>query len=506
MTDLHWTEVDHVTTIWVDAPAPLRVGLLFRTGRVDETLAFAGQTHLIEHMALSAMGDITHEHNGFVGGVVTSFSTVGQPEEVSSFLAGICEALTSLPSERLEGEKQILAAEDAARRYDFRSNLLTWRYGAAGYGLIGLPELGFRRATLEQLHEYSAARFTSENAVLWLSGPPPADLRLRLPHGMKQPIPPLTPIRKAFPSWVLDDACGGVAVSATVPRKYVSSIFRVIASRRLYKRLRTTQAVSYAPAVFYDPLDANTAHLVLYADSHKDHRAELVKVFGEVFDELGEVDETDVETARDEILKHRSGVLAPPPTDRAVMDAQLAAMEWILGAEFEPQEVREAQLSAVTPGDVSAFAGDIRETPIFALPSNVALQSCFGKRAPFSSVPIVKGRDAISIDAPIQRERLVYGPDGVSVLFPDGLHFTVRYAELEAALYFDDGAVHLIGSDATTMTVEPTLWRGGQRVCRKIRERVPTHLLVERRSRPAGVIPKPRTTALQRFRARLSKA
>ncbi len=88
MTELHWTEIDHITTIWTDAPGPLRAGLLFRTGRADETLATAGQTHLIEHMALSTLGDTEQRHNGFVSGVVTGFFTVAIRSKYPAFFRG----------------------------------------------------------------------------------------------------------------------------------------------------------------------------------------------------------------------------------------------------------------------------------------------------------------------------------------------------------------------------------------------------------------------------------
>jgi zinc protease len=505
MTEFHWTEVDHVITMWTDAPSPLRAGLLFRTGSVDETLAVAGQTHLIEHLALSTVGDREHRHNGFVGSVVTGFFTMGQPQEVSSFLASVCDALTSLPGNRLEGEKQILAAENAARPYDYRSNLLIWRYGATGYGLIGMPQLGLRSATMEQLRGYSAQRFTKENAVLWLSGPPPADLQLRLPHGMKQPPPALTPIQQTFPSWFVDNACGGVAAGSTVPRVSASTIFCEIAAKRLRERLRTVQAVSYAPRVFYDHLNADTAHLVLYADSDKDHRAELASIFGEVFEGFGQVDDAEVETARQQLLERWTGTLAPPLTDRIVMDVQRAAMDWIFGKEFESTEALVAEMLSVTASDVSKFGRDAQATAMFALPGKAAMRPWAGKPAPPSSGHAVQGREILSIDAPIQRERLVNGSDGVSVLFPNGSHWTARYSDLAAALYYEDGCVRLIGSDATTVIVEPTLWRDGQNVCRKIRERVPVHLLLAQGSRSADAIPKPKTTAWQRFRALLTR-
>lgn len=424
---------------------------------------------------------------------------------MTSFLASICDALTSIPSNRLEAEKQVLAAESAARPYDFRLNLLVWRYGTAGYGQLGMTELGIRKATLKQLHKHSAQRFTKENAILWLSGPPPTDLRLRLPHGTKQPIPPLAPIQHTFPCWFLDNASGGVAAGTTVPRVTVSSVFSEIASRRLHKRLRTVQAISYAPSVFYDHLNADTAHLVLYADSDRKHRKELTKVFGEVFEELGEVEESEVEAAQENIREHWTGDLAPPPTELMVLEAQRAAMDWILGKKFESIETIEAELSSVTVDDVSAFSSEMKATAMFALPGEALLGPRFGKRALISTSPAVQGRVTQSVDAPIQRQRLVHGPDGVSVLYPDGTHCTVRYSDLAAALYYEDGGVCLIGLDAVTITVEPTLWRGGQSVCHKIREQVPKHLVLDQSSRPASAIPKPTTTVWQRLRALLTQ-
>ena len=66
MAELHWTEVDGVTTVWGNGGTPLIGALLFRTGRADETLVTAGQTHLIEHLVLSDIEDPAHRNNGFV--------------------------------------------------------------------------------------------------------------------------------------------------------------------------------------------------------------------------------------------------------------------------------------------------------------------------------------------------------------------------------------------------------------------------------------------------------
>jgi hypothetical protein len=187
-----------------------------------------------------------------------------------------------------------------------------------------------------------------------------------------------------------------------------------------------------------------------------------------------------------------------------VLEAQRAATDWVLGKEFESLESNATQLASVDANAVVGVNRDVHATAMFALPSGAAWQPCFGQRALISTVPPVQGHTTLSVDAPIRPERLVHGPDGVSMIWLDGTHCTVRYDELAAALHYDDGCVTLIGSDAATVAVEPTLWPDGQRLCRTIRERVPPHLLLDQLSRPLTSIPKPSTTAWQRFRARLT--
>jgi predicted Zn-dependent peptidase len=502
MADLHWTEVDQVTTVWTDTPGPLQAGLLFRTGRADETLATSGITHLIEHLSLSEVNDQSQLVAGFVDGVVTSFLTRGQPEDVANVLANICAALNSLPGDRLESEKQVLAAEHASRTYNLPSDLLFWRYGTVGYGLLGLPEFGLKKITPEQLQNYSAERFTRENAFLWLSGPPPKDLRLILPHGKKQPLPCLTPVKNPFPYWHLDNHCGGVAAGITVSRVYAAMIFCGIASRRLHKHLRTDQALSYAPSVFYDPLNSDIAHLVLYADSDESHRADLAKAFAEVFEQLNVIALAEIKSVRNQILEHSIGPLAPPSADIKMMEVQRVARDWVFGNEYESLEMMASRYNSVTEEDVSSFARDLQANAIFALPGGARILPCFGKGAISSIEPVVDGQKAIKVDSPIQQEVLVYSPEGVSVLWTDGTHTTVRFSELAAVLSYEDGCLLLIGSDRWQITIEPTLWRNGTAICSEILEQVPEQLLIDQGPRPANAIPQPTTTAWQRFRTR----
>ena len=503
MIELHWTEVDGVAVVWAEAPGALRAGLLFRAGRADETLATSGHTHLIEHMAFTSMLDTLHRHNGTVDGTVTGFYTIGDPREVSDFLGNVCHALTSLPAERLEEEKRLLEAESATRPHDFCGHLLIWRFGATGYGLAGMAELGRNSATIDQLRKFSAQRFTTGNAILWLTGPPPAELRLRLPPGTKLPLPALAPIQNTFPSWFLDNHSGGMAAGALVPRASASMIFADMALERLRKRLRIELALSYGPGVYYFPLDANVAHLVLYADSDEARRADLANAFGEVVAGLAEIDDAEVEAARARIQDHWTGALAPPLEDRVTGEVQRAALDWLFGKPYEPKEALEAELAGTTRDDVAAVARQMHASVIFALPGAAQPGPWCGSPIPVSTAPIVRGHETASMDAPVRPERLRYGEDGVSLVAPDGSHCTVRYERLALALHHDDGCVSLIGDDAATLRIEPTLWRDGHEICRAIRERVPGHLLVKQPPRSPSEIPGPSTTAWQRFLAHL---
>lgn len=48
----HRTSTSGVPTFWTDGPGRFSAGLVFRVGRVDETLVTSGITHLVEHLAL----------------------------------------------------------------------------------------------------------------------------------------------------------------------------------------------------------------------------------------------------------------------------------------------------------------------------------------------------------------------------------------------------------------------------------------------------------------------
>ncbi|WP_307818659.1 hypothetical protein [Streptomyces sp. MBT62] len=164
---IHLTEVDGIPTLFAYAPGPLRAGLVFRVGIADETLARAGVTHLVEHLALYRQGLADYHFNGATKAAFTHFHVEGAEHEIVDYLHGVCASLADLPMERLETEKEILRTEESRRE---PGQLPLWRYGAQGYGLVSYPEWGVRGLRPEDVRHWTETWFTGGNAVLWIAG------------------------------------------------------------------------------------------------------------------------------------------------------------------------------------------------------------------------------------------------------------------------------------------------------------------------------------------------
>src|SRR6267378_8182433 len=85
----------------VDAPGPRRAVLAFRVGRADETLAWAGLTHLVEHLALLPFKEQPFTYGGQVEGARTLFYAQGTDAQLREFIDRLGENLRGLPLDHL---------------------------------------------------------------------------------------------------------------------------------------------------------------------------------------------------------------------------------------------------------------------------------------------------------------------------------------------------------------------------------------------------------------------
>lgn len=159
--------------------------LTFAVGARDETLPTVGVAHALEHLVMSTVRRLPIQIDATVSTTVTSFVASGTPERVGEFLTGVCAALSAPPVERLEVEAGVLAAEDGWVTHPMAALLYYVRYGARGAGLDWLDGPGPDGITAEQVNAFAQKWFTADNAVLQVTGPVPADLKLPLPTGTR---------------------------------------------------------------------------------------------------------------------------------------------------------------------------------------------------------------------------------------------------------------------------------------------------------------------------------
>lgn len=94
---IHHTEVDGIPTLFAYATGPMRAGLVFRVGVADETLAGAGITHLVEHLALHRQGLADYHFNGATKAAFTHFHVEGAEHEIVAYLDGVCTSSSICP-------------------------------------------------------------------------------------------------------------------------------------------------------------------------------------------------------------------------------------------------------------------------------------------------------------------------------------------------------------------------------------------------------------------------
>lgn len=471
------TEVDGVPTFWAEGPGNLVASLVFRVGMADEPLLWRGTSHLVEHLALGALGTPHLPHNGMVDATTTTFVASGSAEEVAEFLTGSVRALHALPYDRLDTERRILDAEAAQRGGSAMGTALSIRYGWRHHGLVTAPELGMRTVTPADIERWRTAWFTRGNAVLWLSGPPPAGLDLSaLPDGPRQPPPTPEPLPdQRFPCWY-PGAPNGLLVLLPVPRSTAASTAVAVTGQRLLQRLRHEEGRSYGVQSDYQPVTAHHAHALLAADCQPDHAAEVRDACVAELSRLAlqgpALEDLDAFRAQ----AHRAG----NDPARHVAHARRLAENELVGHETMLFEDFVAELDALTPTDLVAPLADALRQAVWVVPQHVGMTDRrVHEVVTFSSSAV--GGSSWSRTAPAHHEvpdRLVVGAEGVSLVWPDQRCVTVRWGGAAAVQHWTDGGRTLWGADGFILTLRPFEWAGGPAAVQAIDHFTPPGLAV----------------------------
>jgi zinc protease len=503
---LRRTEIDGVATVWCPVPGPLRAALTVRVGSADETLVTSGISHLLEHLALFGLGRPGDHSNGFVDQTQSVFTVEGDEAEVRDFLGDLTRHLVDPPVHRLDDERAVLGAEEAGRAPSPLDAQLIWRYGASGYGLAGLDQLGVRRVGPTDVIEWSHRYVTRANSVLWISGPPPAGLRLHLPDGAARPAPdPRRTLLPGGPAWFTGPA-GRITLDAVVTRGWPATALADVLRGRMIDELRLGRAVAYSPEAGYSRLTRDAARLVAGTDLVAERQGEGVGPMLALLEHLssgsGDGDGVRPEEIDAWVARNRRRALDPQHGLGILHGAA-----WDLLQGDEPRDARSwlEEMALVTPGEVAAVAREARASLLAQIPVGPATGSTGSLdsvaaiapvapgpgwvQAPRSREPRLTGREHRS-RTPGSPARLILGPDGISLVSGED-HLSVRPGATAAVLRWNDGRRVLVSDDGNQIVVEPTLWAGGPGLVEEVDRLWSPALVVEMGSRPDRAIPRP---------------
>lgn len=482
-------DVDGVPTLLAPTGGPMHAGLTFRVGTADETLARAGITHLIEHLALAPLGLADYHVNGMTAPAFTMFHTQGSEADIAAFLTAVCGHLSDLPTGRLNVEKEILRTEWSSRGATAIDEIPLWRHGARDFGLSSYPEWGLGALTADDLHEWAARWFTRENAVLWITGDRvPAGLQLALPTGVRQPVPVASSALPQTPAYFVNGA-RAVVLDSVVRRSTAANIFSGVLERELYRSLRQDAGLSYATTTGYEPRGDGYAMLRALADALPEKQDAVLGGFVDVLAKMrvGRIEQADL----DATVAKRADVLGTAEVDAARLPSY--ALNVLTGQPNSTIDEHRAELKAVSLADLHEVAGEVTASALLMVPGRHTADWAGFVAAPTHSADVVDGTTYASKEG---AGGLRIGTDGVSYLRAQR-PLTVRYDDCSALLTWPDGARQLIGADAIVLDIEPTLFELPPEAAQIIDARVPADRHVSMPARTPDQIPQPRPVTEQ---------
>lgn len=467
-----------VPVYWVDSQRAREGGLIVRTGRSDETLALSGISHLVEHLALPAR---THEHvefNGMADGTNTIFWAEGEPAAVERFLHETALALTALPIDRLELERSILETESSNWSAGQAGLLAALRFGASGHGIVGHDETGLLGLTEDRVLDWAASRYTRGNAAIYLGWPPVGELDLPLASGARLPPADPAPIDYVrFPSALEGGFDDTVAFSLVVERTAAANTGMIVLEDRLREHLRYRAGMSYAVQSTYEPLTAEHAHFVVWADAVGANLERVRSTMVAVLDDLADAG------SRSDELQAEIDALAERDSDPERVIGRLfrATSRELIG--MGPQDDLEyaAELRAVTPEDVAATVRRAAESILLMVPDDVPIPRGRFTEYPMRSPTRASGRRhrprALRSRLRPKEWLLV---DEIALTYESGnVLATVPFDDCVALIRWADGSRTAWSRDGFRVYFDPADWVGGAEIVDQLDRSVDSAAIVD---------------------------
>ena len=472
------TEIDGVTVLWAQGPAPLTATLTFGCGVRDESFMTIGVTHLIEHLAMSRLPRLHHDHNASVDLETTEFYATGRPKQIVALLRQVCEALGDLPLDRLGTEAGVLAAEGGHATHPTAACLLARRYGIRGPGLAPWAGPGFDSITADAIRAHAARFFVAGNAVLQLTGPPPAGLRLPLPPGARatHDAPPAR--QQDGPLWSAEPAAPGIGLSLVGGRYEGWHLGLGVLTERLTQRARHERGLSYDIGADTALIDAARIERMIVADAREGQEAAVAAILWEEARRIA----SDGPTAGE--LDHERESIQEIYADPRSVEPELGylARGDLFGFDTTTPEERLAIIDKLVPADVADLFTAALPTALLVVPEDVRVDlpgvaegGCPRGRIVPAGTTFRPPALATVLNRAGRGSRLVLTADGVAQVDQDGDVHQVRFADVVGVEVHGESRL-LFGANGCMVVIDRSMFRGADAAVRAVDAAVPAHL------------------------------
>ncbi|HTU94623.1 MAG TPA: insulinase family protein [Solirubrobacteraceae bacterium] len=443
-----------LTVEWAEPPVrdQFLAGIVFNVGRADERFSESGVSHLVEHLALPPVDRPQPRYGGSVTATSTDLWFTGDsPEEVVRLLTEACARIRAVSTERLERERQVLRAEGDRNGHPLNVGLAL-RFGAAGAGLAGYPQLGLGWLDLADVRWWAQRYLCVANAALWMDFEPPVDLELPLPDGELNVRPaPVALEGVSLPAFV-PGRPNELALHLLRPRSAAGVMATQLVGRRLLGELRGDHGLAYNVSSHEAPLTALTTATTIVSDTRSEHAAAAVRVVAKVLTDLAVHGCAERELA--EITEESARSLADAQSLPGLLRANAAAslgVQTRLDVDAYLDEQR-----AVTPAVIASCVVEMMRTALLSAPPPVSAAPGFG-RYPQSSSSRVTGRRHLwrSAAKHVAADAGAYvSPEGVSVVYGDGRQVTIDFARVPLMVIVDEARRALWGRDGRSLVLD----------------------------------------------------
>jgi hypothetical protein len=469
------TEVDGVRVWYTDVGGPCMGGLVFRTGRADETLPNAGINHLVEHLALFPLWDLGFDMNGTATPLTTSFRVSGTQQQTESFLSAVCRSLSSLPMDRLDDEREVVGTEARSLGSSFAGSASA-RFGPRGFGIVDWFEFGIQSLTAEAIERWAAERFTSGQAAAWMTRPPSAELRLELPAGERLPIPVPEPIPGIRIPSHIHSFGHHLGCSFAAKRSMPLFVAHAVVRERAMRAMRKEKAITYSVWRYEERIGPRESMYFLTFDTMERHAEAGLRTFIELLDRVASGEISDAEVAR----AHAASMpWNATDHERPAREAARKATACLFGREPTTWKALAKQGERLTSKRVAAALSDALDTAILVVPEGLAVPERYAARpAPPPNEPVI-GRVYDRWDGGMVQETIL-GADGITQRSRNG-SMTVLFEQVEGAPLGPDGTLTLIDRAEVTMTLYPNQLMRGKVLAETIMDRVRDRVIDLRR-------------------------